>query len=330
MRIAVIICTWNRAALLDDTLTQLGRVEVPLGVAWDILVVNNNCTDATDEVIARHARRLPIRRLCEPRPGKSFAANHAVGQTQADLLVWTDDDVLVDPHWLSAYAAAAQDWPQATFFGGSVEPLFSVRPPAWIGRSMRLLAAPYAVRSYDGSVRLLAAHEIPFGVNMAMRRQVFDREAFDTRLGPCQKTEIRGEESNLIHRLRMSGHQGVWVGTARVKHYIPPQRLTRRYLWSYYEGLGRTDARINRDCIYPLLAGAPRWAVRRFLRARLVLSLLAPFKTPRWVQALQEAGKMWGIISEWRLLHRDLCNATLSCDALPSASPALGRASRPS
>lgn len=73
MLVTVAICTWNRAALLDQTLAELGQMRIPDGVDWELLVVNNNCTDATDAVLVRDASRLPLRRLFESQPGQSRA-----------------------------------------------------------------------------------------------------------------------------------------------------------------------------------------------------------------------------------------------------------------
>lgn len=63
MLLSVGICTWNRAASLDRTLAALATVHIPTGWDWEVLVVNNNSTDDTDQVIARHAMALPIRRV---------------------------------------------------------------------------------------------------------------------------------------------------------------------------------------------------------------------------------------------------------------------------
>lgn len=77
MNLTVAICTWNRAALLDWTLARMRELRIPDGVEWELLIVNNNCTDQTDAVIARHAGVLPIRRIFEVNPGLSNARNRA-------------------------------------------------------------------------------------------------------------------------------------------------------------------------------------------------------------------------------------------------------------
>jgi glycosyltransferase involved in cell wall biosynthesis len=108
------------------------QLRIPANVDWELLVVNNNCTDDTDAVIARHQDALPLRRLFEPEQGLSNARNSAVAVAKGDYILWTDDDVLVSSNWLVEYANAFRSWPDAAFFGGPIEPWFSTEPPAWL------------------------------------------------------------------------------------------------------------------------------------------------------------------------------------------------------
>src|SRR5438270_654665 len=107
MHVTVVICTWNRSRLLERTLSEFVNLRIPPHVQWEVLVVNNRCTDDTDRVISRFEATLPLRRLYQERPGKSNAANHAVAEAAGDLILWTDDDVLVDPGWVESYVRAA-------------------------------------------------------------------------------------------------------------------------------------------------------------------------------------------------------------------------------
>src|SRR5512143_830758 len=105
-RLTVAICTWNRSALLEQTLERMTRLVAPSGCTWELLVINNNSTDATESVIARFEARLPIRGVFETQPGLSNARNRAVREAGGEYVLFTDDDVLVDPDWLVAYNAA--------------------------------------------------------------------------------------------------------------------------------------------------------------------------------------------------------------------------------
>jgi glycosyltransferase involved in cell wall biosynthesis len=300
MLVSVAICTWNREKLLDQTLTQMRQLRIPDGVGWELLVVNNNCTDDTDAVLFRHADRLPLRRLFEAKQGHSHARNCAVAAAQGDLLLWTDDDVLVDREWLSEYVAAASRFPAATFFGGTVDPWFAAEPPRWISRHLHKITGVFAIRQLGEEVRPFTGNETPYGANMAFRLAAVKGIAFDPSLGRIGTGLLGADETDLIERLRQSGHHGVWVGTARVKHYIPAERLTKQYVWGICHGNSRVDFRRKPQPEGPTLWGAPRWAVRKYWESTVKAFLFSPFKGPRWLRAYLETAFFRGIIDASR------------------------------
>ena len=78
----------------------------------------------------------------------------------------------------------------------------------------------YAILQLGFDTRPLLVTEIPFGANMAIRTEVLRQFQFDPTLGPNQENQVRGEESDLLKRVMSRGCQGVWVGTAKVRHLI--------------------------------------------------------------------------------------------------------------
>ena len=211
--ITVAIPTWNRAKLLDQTLTQMHKLLIPPGVEWELLVVHNS-TDDTDAVIERHADVLPIRRLFEPAPGISIARNCAAAQARGELILWTDDDVLVDPEWLAAYHEAAQRWPDAGYFGGLIEPWFECPPPAWMLENRKLLEGVLALRDFGPEEHYLSDSETPWSANVAMRAELFKKHRFDPNLGAKKGRGYMAEDVKMIETLRSHGVQGVWVPRA--------------------------------------------------------------------------------------------------------------------
>jgi glycosyltransferase involved in cell wall biosynthesis len=306
MDVTVAICTWNRADLLERTLARMQELIIPRGLSWELLIVNNCCTDDTNAVIARHEGKLPLRRLDEPKQGLSNARNCAMAAAQGDLLIWTDDDVLVDPGWLEAYVRAAQEWPQASFFGGVVDPWFSKAPPRWITRHFDKLKWAFVVHQLGNDVRLLdpgaplATHELPLGANMAFRTNILRKFPFNPKLGRLGSKLYWGEETEVIARMREAGHAGVWVGTARVLHYIPAERLTARYFWNWVRD--STEGETLNAVTWPgvRLWGAPRWMWRAYLENQLVRFLLTPFRNQRWLDAFVKAAQFKGIINAER------------------------------
>jgi hypothetical protein len=304
VKLTVAICTWNRCALLDATLAALGRATRPPGLAWEVLVVDNGCTDATDQVVAAHSAHLPVRLVREPRAGLSFARNAAVAAATGDYVLWTDDDVLVEPGWLAAYHEAAMRWPAAAFFGGAIAPHFEGEPPAWLLAALPQVANAYSLLDLGDEPRPCDGRWLPYGANFAVRADAQRRHAFDPALGRRRQEMLAGEEWAVLRRLVDEGESGWWVPDARVRHVIPTSRQTVRYLRAYYVGDGFSTARLR--------AAAPNRgpAKRRAARVRGSLQLLrwaakheARYRWHRlfgrpavWGRHLQQASTAWGML----------------------------------
>jgi glycosyltransferase involved in cell wall biosynthesis len=211
------------------------RLEIPSWVEWELLVVNNNCSDSTDEVIASFEARLPIRRLFEPKQGKSHALNHAAREAKGEYILWTDDDVLVDRHWVRAYSEAFRCWPDAAFFGGPILPRFEGKPPAWVIRNLKWLGGVYAIRDlgeapFEFGLDQYSQGVIPYGANFAVNTEHQLQHLYNSALGRKKDNPIRGEDTDLVYRILLSGARGRWVPDARVDHYIPGARQTTEYV----------------------------------------------------------------------------------------------------
>src|SRR5438067_2171623 len=105
MRVAsatVLVCTYNRARLLRETLASMQAMGVPVNCRVEILVVDNNSTDNTPEVVAESTRNgaIPVRYVRETQQGKSFALNRGLANASGEILALTDDDVLPATDWL--------------------------------------------------------------------------------------------------------------------------------------------------------------------------------------------------------------------------------------
>lgn len=300
MTATVAICTWNRAALLDRTLARLAESRLPAGTMWDVVVVDNNCTDATGEVLARHADRLPLRALAEPVQGHSHARNRAVSAARGELLVWTDDDVLVGVDWLADLIRAADEHPWADYFGGPVRPWFESVPPAWARDSLAELGYCWALVDHGVGTRELAPGEYAYGANFAVRLDAIKARRFDPDYGRVAGKLNSGDETRLQDELRASGRRGLWVGPAAVEHYLPASRLTAAYVrevvyWAGYHGYGPFAA----DAA-PRLRGAPRWLWARRLKLGVRRRLLGVRGGRAWTLALADEAKAAGLLARFR------------------------------
>lgn len=309
MNISIAICTWNRAALLERTLEGVSKLEIPSGMNWELIVVNNNCSDHTDTVIAKYQRHLPLKRIFEPAQGLSHARNAALDAALGTHIIWTDDDVLVDPQWLCAYALAFQRWPDAKVFGGKVLPWFESDPPYWLRENLQMLGGYYALRDFGDDERELGHPDCPYGANLAFRTEALKKYRFNPNLGRKGNNLSGGEETEIINKLREGGAQVVWVSGSIVQHFLPTSRMTLRYLREYHFCLGKYQSP-KRTPTTKTIMGFPPWMLKRWfsLEIRYLLQRYTGTTPQVWLTTMIQA-------SEWR---GQLVSAYLSQRALPN------------
>jgi glycosyltransferase involved in cell wall biosynthesis len=305
MKISIGVCTWNRCELLRVGLEAMTHLAIPTGVTWEVLVVNNNCTDATDSVVRSFEGRLPIRGLFEATPGKSNALNKVIREATGECILWTDDDTRVDEGWVAAYCRAFERWPAAVVFGGAVDPWFEDSPPAWLSRVMDRIGSAYALRDFGTEPVSLADDVVPFGANMAVRRDVQARYIYDASLGPRPGSPLRGEETTIVRRMLSDGLAGWWIPDARVRHFIPKSRQRVSFVREFFFGQGLRDGMelpVGRD---PELFGVPRYLWRQALESEARYRIGRLIAGPDvWIQDLAVAAQAWGQMSSYAARRR--------------------------
>ena len=93
--LSIAICTFNRAALLDDALRSFAATDKPSGLPFELLVIDNNSNDSTRSVVEGWATRseFPLRYIFEGKQGVSPARNRAVKEATGHWIWYVDDDV---------------------------------------------------------------------------------------------------------------------------------------------------------------------------------------------------------------------------------------------
>jgi glycosyltransferase involved in cell wall biosynthesis len=267
------------------------------GVSWEIVVVDNASTDATASTIAGFRHVLPLRPIHEPATGLSHARNAAVREATGEYILWIDDDVIVDRGWLNAYADAIARWPDATFFGGPITPLFEGQPPPWLARALRHVGNAYAALDLGPEPRVLNDGALPYGANLVIRLSDQRRHPYDVRLGRTGQRLLAGEEWAVLYALLAEGARGRWVPGATVQHIIPPARQTIGYLRRYYIGNGASEAITRSSDGEPQLFGRPRWAWREAVSQELAYRVRRLYASPEvWSRHLRRSSVAWGLL----------------------------------
>ncbi len=105
--LTVVVTAHNRADVIDETLASIA--EQRWDGDWDLLLLDNDSTDATPEILHRWADEMPVPTrvvAATERHNPSYARNTAVAATDAASVAFVDDDDVIGEGWVAAIGDA--------------------------------------------------------------------------------------------------------------------------------------------------------------------------------------------------------------------------------
>ena len=238
---SVVICAHDpRPDHLTRVLSALRRQTFPLQ-RWELIVVDNasrialaSTWDLSWHPHARHVR--------EGELGLSWARRRGIRESSADLIIFVDDDNVLDEGYLAKAIDIGQQWPALGAWGsGSIRGELEVELPASLEkhRSWLPVRATAAPRWSN-----LASHEdaMPIGAGLCVRKEVA--------IAYCEhcdrsSLQIVGRQGNALTAYEeieislVSCRMGLGIGTfpgLDLTHLIPKHRLTEEYFVRFVEG----------------------------------------------------------------------------------------------
>ena len=302
--ISVIISTYNRAESLGPALKSFWKQE---GIGnFEVLVVDNNSTDQTKEVVeaAKAESGGKLKYAFQPVQGKSHALNMAVGLAKGDILVFTDDDVIADSRWLANMTSAFEKY-SCDGVGGRVLPQYPGNTPQWIKDNPRKIAGVVVISDFGEETKPFEeSMERLIGANYAFKKKILvDNGGFRTDLGPGQGTT--GEDTELVWRLLKKGKKIFYCGQALVWHPVDLERLKWKPLANWHIQQGRFSARqeyedSSKHFVY--LNGVPRYLFAGVVRDIFGL-VTHPFDRLGFLDSYRALFRKIGMIKEYRAIQ---------------------------
>jgi len=274
-----------------------------------IIAVDSASEDGTGELL--RSSGLPMTVLSVDKTGKNRALNAALDHAAArlhgeDLVVFTDDDVVVGPDWLNALSEAADRVPEADIFGGRIEPIFP-HPP---GDTLQTLEDQFDVlfaRSVreEGACRAVDV----FGPNMAVRASWFaEGTRFDVGMGPDGGRNFpMGSETELLRRLESMGAKSWYAAQAMVGHMISNEEMSEEAVVQRARRHGAGFAKmLDSQTLRRRIAGVPLWLLRSYLlhSASLALASLSADQGMRLRARYERAWRAGALGALVRRAHR--------------------------
>lgn len=239
--LSVVICTYNGEhrlpKVLDCLLAQIGTDYL----AWEVIVVDNNSTDGTAQVVEAYRQQwpqdIPLRYAFEQRQGAGYARQYAVTLARSPLIGFLDDDNHPALIWVVAAHRFGRAHPQAGAFGSRIRGNFETTPPPNFERIGSLLAL--TERGADPLVYVPHQKVLPPAAGLVVRRQAW-RESVPEQLTLADAIGSRaaGEDLEVVLHMQRHGWE-IWYNPAmRMQHEIPASRFERDYLLKLFQGIG--------------------------------------------------------------------------------------------
>lgn len=246
--ISVIISTYNRASLLKEAILSLLNQDYPKEL-YEIIVVDNNCTDMTSDTVKRinESYKCRIVYLKEHRQGLSFARNTGARHAQGDVLAFIDDDAEADTSWISSIMEIYKYYTDSACVGGKTMPVYEGRKPEW--PESGYWEGFYGKVDFGEQVKQLCYPDCILGMNFSVKKQVFfEMGGFNTNLGRNNKTLISHEEIYFCNKIYRKGGKIIYTPNALVYHKISKDRINFSFLYKrfYWQGISEV---ISEQCM---------------------------------------------------------------------------------
>lgn len=241
LKISVIIATHQRCSSLKRVLQELLSQTPPFD--YEIIVVDNNSMDQTEEIVKSLmlTALLKLKYFKQTLKGKSNALNLGIARAQGEIIAFTDDDVHIDPHWLTAIEEGFRLY-DADGIGGKVLPVFPGNTPAWVRDNPRQAAGVVVI--YDQGQEAKPADstiERFIGSNWAFKSKIFKEcGMFNPDLGPGMP--VMGEDEDFDARLRHMGKKLYYCPQMLIHHPVDLDRLSLKNAADWHLKLGRYQA----------------------------------------------------------------------------------------
>ena len=273
--ITVVICTWNRAQLLEETLRSLERQIVSYPNEFEVIVVDNNSKDDTRKKIENISKKWNNRRInyrFESTQGKQFALNKGVSAAHGDIIAFTDDDIILPHDWIEKIIQIFSD-NSLELCGGKTEVLWpNTLPPDWYDESMSAV-----VGAIDLGPQRISPPPLgyaPAGANLIARKSLFSK------VGLFSIDHYRHMDQEFGERCAKYGINMAYEPSIIVYAPVDQKCLNKAYFrhWAFKSGFPIGE--IQSTTALKSMLSIPKWMLRQLIQdtVRLIFFNQTTFK----------------------------------------------------
>lgn len=218
--ISVIVCTYNRDKFIRKALESLIAQNLASS-NYEIIVVNNNCLDATESIVNRFILEHPsydITMVKETNQGLSYARNRGIEEAKYELICYIDDDGVAAKNYLSEIIQAFEAKEEMVGIGGKVIPIYETSEPEWYNPFLRMMVT--AIDFGDSPFKCYGK-KYPAGCSMTYRKKSLEQAG-----GFNNKLKWRADDKYIFHAVSKLSDEIYYLPQLIVHHHIDAERLT--------------------------------------------------------------------------------------------------------
>jgi glycosyltransferase involved in cell wall biosynthesis len=270
--ISVIVCCYNSASRLRETIKHLALQQVPPDISWEIIIVDNSSTDDTKQVAQSEWDKFG---LSYPKftvadqltPGLSAAREKGIELAEFEYLLFCDDDNWLYPDYVSTAYKIMDAGPRIGALGGCgiIE---AEQPASLTDEELKKLAV-------NGYQDWAETHHWVYGAGAVYRKSILIKlqkqgwhQISSDRIG---KKLLSGGDVEICFMIYLKGYKIAASDKLRFKHFVPLKRQqnTRASDTSFWDAY--TNVLLN--SYYPILNNDKR-SIEEIINKWLVSSTI--------------------------------------------------------
>lgn len=246
--ISIIICCYNSANRLPETVKHIALQQVPDSIQWEVIIIDNASTDNTPDIALTAWQQynrtdISYRIVTEPQAGLSYARKKGAHEAVFDYLVFCDDD-----NWLcDTYVASACNlmdaWPATGVIGGWGVARLDADKPFWFDKYNSCYATGQQ-NIVNGKIEGNSPYV--YGAGAVVRKSVFNKiDNMGIQLLATDRLNDKlssGGDVELCYLAKLMGYDISYSSQLRFTHDIGKTRLQESYLLSLMYQLGYCNA----------------------------------------------------------------------------------------
>jgi len=229
--ISVVVCCYNSAARLEQTLKHLALQQVADNIGWEIIIINNASTDNTAETargewLKYGLRDVPFKIVEEPAPGLSNARQKGIDESKYDYILFCDDDNWLCDDYVERCFKIMNDDSQIGVLGGCG--VIEAEQPALISEDLLKFTTVWGPQIWAADSHWVYGAGAVYRKSILLELKNGDwRQVTTGRIG---KKLLSGEDVEICLMNYLMGYKIIADDNLKFKHFVPHQRQNINYI----------------------------------------------------------------------------------------------------